>query len=62
MIFPEIKEESDIIKTDFKVPTEEQVDKITNILNMQRNMEEGIEIPANSEEKFDEMYNIKLWR
>ena len=51
-----IEEESDIIKTDFKVPTEEQVDKITNILNMQRNMEEGIEIPANSEEKFDEMY------
>ena len=50
------EEESDIIKTDFKVPTEEQVDKITNILNMQKNMEEGIEVPANSEEKFDEMY------
>lgn len=42
-------------KKNFKVPTEEQVDKITNILNLQKNMDMGIEVQEEKAE-FDEMY------
>ena len=47
---------TDIIKERFKVPTEEQVDKITNILNLQKDMDNGIEIAQDNKEKFNEMY------
>ena len=49
-------EETDVIKKDYKVPTEEQVDKMTNILNMQKTMNEGIEPKKAEKESFDEMY------
>jgi len=42
-------------KNEFKVPTEEQIDKITNILNIQKNMDMGIE-PKEEKAEFDEMY------
>ena len=47
---------TDIIKERFKVPTEEQVDKITNILNLQKDMDNGIEVVQDNKEKFNEMY------
>ena len=53
---PEEIEETEVIKKDYKVPTEEQVDKMTNILNMQKTMEEGIEPKQPDKESFDEMY------
>lgn len=48
--------ETEIKKNDFKVPTEEQIDKMNNILNMQKNMEQSVEENSNNGEKFDEMY------
>lgn len=43
-------------KDGFKVPTEEQIDKMTNIINMQKNMEETSRILEEPKEEFDEMY------
>ncbi len=42
-------------KEEFKLPTEEQIDKITNILNIQKNMDIEIE-PKEEKIEFDEMY------
>ena len=53
---PEEIEEAEVIKKDYKVPTEEQVDKMTSILNMQKTMDEGIEPKKAEKENFDEMY------
>ena len=52
----ESQEEVPEIKNDYKVPTEEQLDKMANILNMQKTMDEGIEPKKASKESFDEMY------
>lgn len=52
----EKKEKTETIKKDYKVPTKEQVDKMTNILNMQKTMDEDIEPKQKSKENFDEMY------
>ena len=52
----EMKEKTETIKKDYKVPTKEQVDKMTNILNMQKTMDEDIEPKQKSKENFDEMY------
>jgi DNA mismatch repair protein MutL len=41
---------------DFKIPTEEQIDKMTDVLNMQKNMEEKIDKINNVPKEFDEMY------
>ena len=46
----ENKEESN---SNFKIPTEEQIDKMTNMLNLQKNMDTMIE---NTKEGFNEMY------
>ncbi len=43
-------------KNDFKVPTEEQLDKAAAIINMQMNMEKEFLITDENKEKFDEMY------
>ena len=45
--------EEEVKKEEFKIPTEEQIDKITNILKLQENMEEKLNEPK---EGFDEMY------
>ena len=50
------REETNQVTGEFKIPTEEQVDKMTNILNMQKEISYGIEPKENQEEKFDEMY------
>ena len=46
--------ESNIKKEEFKIPTEEQIDKMTGIINMQKNMEE---ISRTSEEQVE---SVKL--
>jgi len=53
----EIKEPTNEVlkKEEFKLPTEEQIDKITNILNIQKNMNMGIDVKEDDPE-FDEMY------
>ena len=43
-------------KEEFKLPTEEQIDKAAAIINMQKNMEEASRIDEESKPKFDEMY------
>ena len=43
-------------KNDFKVPTEEQIDKMASIINMQKSMEDVSRISEEPKEKFDEMY------
>lgn len=52
----EAVDKTEIVKEEFKVPTEEQVDKITNILNLQKDMDNGIEVAQDNKEKFNEMY------
>lgn len=49
-------EKTNIEKEEFKVPTEEQLDKINNILNLQKSMDMGIEVSGDTKESFDEMY------
>lgn len=51
-----IPEKEDNIKENYKIPSEEQVDKMTNILSMQKDMEKGLEVKESDIEKFDEMY------
>lgn len=46
----------EIKKNNFKVPTEEQIDKMTKIINMQKSMEEISRISEEPKEGFDEMY------
>lgn len=43
-------------KNDFKVPTEEQIDKMASIINMQKNMEDTSRTSEEPKEGFDEMY------
>ncbi len=43
-------------KSDFKVPTEEQIDKMASIINMQKEMQEIPRESGEPNEKFDEMY------
>ena len=49
-------EETEQESKEFKIPTEEQIDKMTNILNMQKEISYGIKPNEEQKEKFDEMY------
>jgi DNA mismatch repair protein MutL len=52
-----IKKQDDEIKIEeFKVPTEEQIDKAAAIINMQKNMEEVSKVTEEPKQNFDEMY------
>lgn len=46
----------EIKKNDFKIPTEEQIDKMASIINMQKDMEEISRVSEEPKEGFDEMY------
>ncbi len=48
--------EEDVKKEEFKIPTEEQIDKMASIINMQKNMEEISRVSEEPKEGFDEMY------
>ena len=55
----EIKEEGqedETKKAEFKLPTEEQIDKAAAIINMQKNMEESSRTDEEFKPQFDEMY------
>ncbi len=43
-------------KEKFKIPTEEQIDKMASIINMQKNMQETSRASGEIKEGFDEMY------
>ena len=43
-------------KEEFKIPTEEQIDKAAAIINMQKNMNEASRMDEESKPQFDEMY------
>ncbi|MDO5555411.1 MAG: DNA mismatch repair endonuclease MutL [Clostridia bacterium] len=43
-------------KEEYKIPTEEQIDNMTNILDMQKTMENKIKSNEKIQEDFDEMY------
>ena len=49
-------EENNTTKEEFKLPTEEQVGKITEILNLQKDMDETIEKVKSNNQDFNEMY------
>lgn len=49
-----IEKDESYNRENFAIPTEEQVDKMTNILNMQKNM--GSIVDEKNKESFDEMY------
>lgn len=49
-------QESEVKKNDFKIPTEEQIDKMASIINMQKDMEEISRVSEEPKEGFDEMY------
>jgi len=49
-------EEEEVKKEEFKLPTEEQIDKAAAIINMQKNMEEASRIDEETKPQFDEMY------
>lgn len=48
--------EDETSKDEFKLPTEDQLDKMTSIINMQKNMEDTSMISEEPKEGFDEMY------
>ncbi len=50
------EDEEDFIKNDFKIPTEEQIDKAVGIINMQKNMQGTIRMSDEPKEKFEDMY------
>ncbi len=54
----EIKEEPKVEnnKEEFKLPTEEQIDRATSIINLQKDMNESPRISEEPKEGFDEMY------
>lgn len=49
-------EEEKTEKLEFKLPTEEQIDKATAIINMQKNIEEKTTLEEENKPEFDEMY------
>ncbi len=49
-------ENNNNLNKDFKIPTEEQVGKMTEILNIQKDMDKGIEETKNAKQDFNEMY------
>ena len=49
-------ENNNNINKEFKIPTEEQVGKMAEILNIQRDMDKGIEETKNVKQDFNEMY------
>ena len=49
-------ENNNNINKEFKIPTEEQVGKMAEILNIQRDMDKGIEETKNAKQDFNEMY------
>ena len=49
-------EEEEVTKEEFKLPTEEQLDKAAAIISMQKNMEESSRVDEESKPQFDEMY------
>ena len=49
-------EEENKEKEEFKIPTEEQIDKAASIINMQKNMEEISRVSEEPKQEFDEMY------
>lgn len=49
-------QEPEVKKNDFKIPTEEQIDKMASIINMQKDMEEISRASEEPKEGFDEMY------
>ena len=49
-------ENNNNINKEFKIPTEEQVGKMAEILNIQRDMDKGIEETKNTKQDFNEMY------
>ena len=54
-----IEETIDVANTTgdgYKIPSEEQLDKMNNILNLQKDMESRVEIEKDSAENFNEMY------
>ncbi len=53
--------ETEIVKNNFKVPTEEQIDKMASIINMQKEMQEISRESGEPKEGFDEMY-VKAFR
>lgn len=48
--------EPEVKNHDFKVPTEEQIDRMASIINMQKDMEEISRVSEEPKEGFDEMY------
>lgn len=48
--------EPEVKNHDFKVPTEEQIDRMASIINMQKDMEEISRVSEEPREGFDEMY------
>ena len=54
-----IEETIDVANTTgdgYKIPSEEQLDKMNNILNLQKDMESRVEIEKDSAQNFNEMY------
>lgn len=49
-------ENNNSINKEFKIPTEEQVGKMAEILNIQKDMDKGIEETKNVKQDFNEMY------
>lgn len=49
-------ENNNNINKEFKIPTEEQVGKMAEILNIQKDMDKGIEETKNAKQDFNEMY------
>jgi len=54
--FEEEKIQEEVKKEEFKIPTEEQIDRAAAIINMQKNMEEATRISEESNPQFEEMY------
>ena len=52
----EKNQEEELEKEEFKIPTEEQLDKAAAIISMQKNMEETTRIDETERPQFDEMY------
>ena len=52
----EEKIQEEVKREEFKLPTEEQIDRAAAIINMQKNMEEATRIAEDVNPQFDEMY------
>ena len=53
---PDLEEEPVVKKEDFKLPTEEQLDKAAEMIKMQKNMVDISRVSDDPEEKFGDMY------